>query len=286
MGRGHFEQYQRLMEEGEPVKLVALCDTDPKKFRDDHVQGGNLGELGKLKYDFSQYTIYSDFEDMIASEQMDFVDIVIPTYLHSQYACRAINAGFHVFCEKPMALNPAQCNRMIEASNATGKKLMIGQCLRFWPEYEELKRCISGGEFGAPISAYFFRGGGPPLWSYQDWYMDENRSGGCLLDQHIHDVDMVNYLFGLPLAVSSVGRNVHPGAGYDAVSTHYRFEGDFIVNAQDDWSMVEVPFSMAFRVNMERGALVFENNALTIYPVGKASVNFEGGEMGYYKELK
>lgn len=75
MGRGHFEQYQRLMEEGEPVKLAALCDTDPKKFKDDHVQGGNLGDLGKLKYDFSQYSIYSDFEDMIASERLDIVDI-------------------------------------------------------------------------------------------------------------------------------------------------------------------------------------------------------------------
>jgi predicted dehydrogenase len=116
--------------------------------------------------------------------------------------------------------------------------------------------------------------------------MDENRSGGCLLDQHIHDVDMVNYLFGLPLAVSSLGRNVHPGAGFDAVSTHYRFEGDFIVNAQDDWSMAEVPFNMSFRVNLERGALVFENNALTAYPAGKEAISFQGGEMGYYNELK
>lgn len=287
MGRGHLEQYLRLMREGAQVKLVALCDVDGRKFDPSAVQGGNMGDLGKAKYDFSQFALYADFDEMLAKEELDYVDIALPTYLHCYYACRALNAGLHVLCEKPMALDAEQCELMLGAAERAGKTLMIAQCLRFWPAYEELKRTVAAGELGAPVMAYFYRGGGgAPKWSYQDWALDAHRSGGCLLDQHVHDVDMINYVFGMPEAVSALARNVHPGAGYDAVSTQYLFDG-FVVNAQDDWSMSGVPFSMSYRVNFEKGALLFEGGAVKKYLADGTEVPVAlDPDDGYYREVR
>ena len=178
---------------------------------------------------------------------------------------------------------------MIDAAKKNNKKLMIAQCLRFWPAYETLKHYVDSGEFGKPVFCYFYRGGGWPKWSFQDWLLDENRSGGCLLDQHVHDVDMVNWLFGMPEAVSTLGRNVNPGGGFDAVTTQYRYDG-FIVNTADDWSInsPEFPFKMTYRANFEKGAVVFEDGATTVYPVdGKAfKADDCGGDDGYYREVK
>ena len=288
MGHGHLDQYLRLMKEGAPDKLVALCDVDDKKFHEQFT-GGNMGDLGKAQYDFSQFHLYHDFDEMLKNEELDYVDIALPTYLHCYYTCKALNAGHHVLCEKPMAINPTQCRMMIDAAKKNNKKLMIAQCLRFRPAYETLKHYVDSGEFGKPVFCYFYRGGGWPKWSFQDWLLDENRSGGCLLDQHVHDVDMVNWLFGMPEAVSTLGRNVNPGGGFDAVTTQYRYDG-FIVNTADDWSInsPEFPFKMTYRANFEKGAVVFEDGATTVYPVdGKAfKADDCGGDDGYYREVK
>ena len=123
------------------------------------------------------------------------------------------------------------------------------------------------------------------MWSHQDWLLDEHRSGGCLLDQHVHDVDIINDLFGPPEAVSSLGRNAIPGSGFDSISTHYLYDG-FTVAAQDDWCL-HAPFSMEYRAHFERGSLVFRGGAVTAYPAGgEAYVAEDSAEAGYYFEIK
>ena len=67
--------------------------------------------------------------------------------------------------------------------------------------------------------------------------LQEVKSGGSLLDQHVHDVDMIKWLFGKPESVSTFGKNVIAGSGYDIVSTHYHYNDGKIINAQDDWTM-------------------------------------------------
>ena len=287
MGRVHLEQYIRLMNEGVGVQLVALCDVDLTKFSGSASQEGNMDGFGEGAYDFSKFALYDTMDEMLEKESLDFVDIALPTYLHAEYACKAMRAGVNVLCEKPMALDPAQCQTMIDTAKETGKRLMIAQCLRFWPAYETLKTYVADGTFGRVKCAYFARHGGSPTWAFEDWLLDEKRSGGCLLDQHVHDVDTINWLFGRPVAVSSLGVNQHPGAGFDAVSTHYKYDGA-VINAQDDWSLngADMPFKMLFRVNFERGALVFENDKLMVYPNGEKSFEVPGGDSGYYREIK
>jgi predicted dehydrogenase len=286
MGRVHLSCYRRLQDEGAPVRLVAVCDIDDGRREGRDIATGNIG-AGNI-VDLSRYALYDDYGEMMAREQLDCLDIALPTHLHAEVAVAALEAGLHVISEKPMARTEEQCARMIDAARRSGKTLMTAQCLRFWPAYEYLKSCVESERFGRTISAYFFRGGGRPTWSWNNWILNAGMSGGCLLDQHIHDVDMVQWLFGMPTAVSSSGRNVVPGSGYDAVSTRYRFPDGKIVCAEDDWTINGgYGFEMQYRVNFEHGSVHFNHGAVKEYP--ESGDGFEPElpkDDGYYREIR
>ncbi len=287
MGNSHLQNYLRLEEEGFPIKLVAICDVDEAK------QGGALVEgnlpTGVSPVDFSQYTFYQDMAEMIEKEDLDYVDLCLPTYLHSPKAVEAMSLGMPVFCEKPMAISSEAAQEMIDASEKYGKQLMIGQTLRFFPSYLYVKETIDSGRYGKVVAGSFFRGGTTPIWSWENWLLKKDKSGGCLLDQHIHDVDTINWLFGPPESVSTSGKVINEGNGYDIVSSNYHYADGKVVNAEDDWTINndDFGFEMRFRVNFERGTLILENGKLMDYPHGDKS--FEPNiskESGYYLEIK
>lgn len=284
MGRTHLENYVRLEAEGLAIKVVALCDIDPEKLEGNAV-AGNI-DTGDSAIDFSLYAKYTSVSEMIEKEQLDYVDLALPTYLHRDITIECLNKGLHVLCEKPMASNSQECEEMIAAAEANGKQLMIGQCLRFWPAYVYLKEAVENGTYGKVTSGYFYRGGATPTWG--PWLIDKEKSGGALLDMHVHDIDMVNWLFGKPESVSCLARNVVPGSGYDVVSTNYLYGDGKVINAQADWTMEgDYGFEMLFRVNFEKANLIFNASGL------KVNLNDGPGfspeispEMGYYLELK
>jgi len=287
MGRGHLDIWLRLMKEEAPVQLVAICDIDKDKFKNKFLPGNmNIGL--EAKYDFTPFHCYQDMGEMLAKEQLDIVDMALPTYIHAPMAIQALEAGCHVLCEKPMARTGKQCQDMIAAAKKARKKLMIAQCLRFFGEYIYLKDTIDSGRLGKVEGAYFFRGGDPPLWSYQNWLMQDDKAGGALLDQHIHDVDTINWLFGKPDAVSSIGRNIIPGSGYDFVSTNYIYKNGPSVNAQDDWCLYKSGFGATYRVGFEKGSLTYADGKLwegNVEEDVRKEVKFDK-ESGYYREVR
>ena len=289
MGRGHLENLIKLTGEGGRLALKAICDVDQAKL-DGAVSKGNMG-VGEGEMDLGVYDAYLSIEDMLKCFKPDLAVVALPTFLHSEVSCMLMERGVNVLCEKPMALSTAECAAMAETSERTGARLMIGQCLRFWPQYEVLKRYADEGTFGKVKGAYFFRGGGTPKWSWENWLLREEMSRGCLLDQHIHDVDMINHVFGLPSRVFTSAANAFPGSGYDIVSTNYMYDGlDAVINAQDDWTLNgEYGFEMVFRVNFERGSLIFSRDgSLRILPSeGKALPCPDmPKENGYLRELR
>ncbi|MHB1484044.1 MAG: Gfo/Idh/MocA family protein [Saccharofermentanales bacterium] len=286
MGRVHLDNYIRLVNEDFPVKITAICDIDGKKFKGEFTEG-NIG-IGSTNYDFSKYNLYESIDEMLENEELDFVDIALPTYLHAETTVKALNRKINVLCEKPMALNSVECVKMLDAAKKNGKILMVAQCLRFWPEYEYLKKCVVDGRYGNVTGAYFFRGGGSPKWSYEDWMGQEEKSGGCILDQHVHDVDMINWLFGKPEAVSTIAKNVKNGRGYDILSTNYRFDDGKVVNAQDDWTLNgNYGFEMLYRVNFEKANLIYDKGILRINQNdGMSFIPELSKDSGYYKEIK
>ena len=286
MGRVHLDNYMRLESEGYPVKLTAICDIDSDKFKGEFIKG-NI-DVGNAKYDFSKYNLYTSIDEMIEKENLDYLDIALPTYLHAEVAVKALNKKMSVLSEKPMAMNAIECAKMIDASKKNGKILMIAQCLRFWPEYEYLKECVEDGRYGNVTGAYFFRGGGSPAWSYENWMTKKEKSGGCILDQHIHDVDTINWLFGKPASVSTMGRNIIEGGGYDIVSTNYNFNDGKVINAQDDWTLNgNFGFEMLYRVNFDKANLIYEKGVLKVNQNDGKSFEPElSKDNGYYREIK
>ena len=207
---------------------------------------------------------YTDLDEMFTKEQFDFVDICVPSFLHSKITCDVLRCGYHVMCEKPMALYFEDCLEMIRASEEMGKELMIGQCLRFYPAFDYIKEVIDDGRFGKVTGAYFSRISEPPVWGWENWFMDPKRSGGCITDLHIHDVDIIRYLFGEPKAVScraSTSICVH-----DTVHTAFFYDDNAPITAVGDWSLKGVPFRADCRIDFESATITFDKKALTVYP--------------------
>ncbi len=285
MGRGHLTHLERLMDEGFGIELVALCDIDPKAFGTVETSL-NLEGMEKSDYDFSRYHLYNNVDDMLANEKLDLVNVVVPTFEHSTVACKVMNAGVNCLCEKPMAVSEAQCQLMIDTAKKNGVKLMIGQCLRFWGEWAYLKEeFFNKKRLGAPVGGFFYRNAGTPT---KDWYLCREKGGGALFDQHIHDVDMVNYLYGIPKAVSTVGKICIPGSGYDTCSTNYIFEDNLCVHSENLWVNYQGGFRDGFRADFENGTVVCDANGFKVY-----NKNYElieepkvSPDAGHYLEIK
>jgi predicted dehydrogenase len=273
MGRTHFERYQRLTGEGEPVALVALYDLDRARFS--QVQGEDV-------------RFYDDFDEMLDREKPDAVDITLPDHLHARYAIQAMNRGVDVLCEKPMALSPEQVSAMLETAKRTGRRLMIAHCCRFMDAYALLRQYVMEGRLGRPQMAGFYRMSGPPTWSRDGWLLNAQASGGCLLDMHIHDVDILQWVFGMPSALCALGINAISGAGIDGLSTQYKYPG-FIANIQANWSVFgkDVSFLSGYHVEFERGSILSRNGTTTVYQVDCDPIVRHDDEVhdGYYREI-
>lgn len=255
---GHLRPYARLEEKG-IAKLVAVCDVDPAQFEKKVEINIDDGET-TLSTEIKRYT---DWHDMLENESLDLVDICVPTFLHKELTVEVLKLGYNVLCEKPMSLNYNDCKEMCEAASAAGKKLMIGQCLRFAPAYVYLKNLVDEGTYGKVKSCVFQRLSKPPIWGWENWFMDYNKSGGCALDLHIHDIDMARYIWGNPKKVSCATADVY--SKKDIVHSRLMYD-DFSVMAIGDWTRMGLPFSRSYEVAFEDATVIYDAKGVNVYP--------------------
>lgn len=276
MGRMHGQVYGAL----EGVDLVHVVDKDAGR------AAGVAGPHGA-----------STSATLDGVPEVDVVDICLPTDLHADFAVRALQMGKHVVCEKPMAISLAEADRMIEAARKSGRRLMIAHCIRFWPEYVELRRLVESGELGPLLSLSLTRYSPFPSWGSDNWLADERRAGGAALDLHIHDTDFAAYLMGrAPDETTTFGNRNATGVSH--ASTLMRF-GETVVHTEGSWNLpAKTPFKMAFRATFERGAAIMDGGPLTVYTddevrvpeMVKMAASGAGGNIGdlggYYAEMR
>jgi predicted dehydrogenase len=253
MGATHLGAYSKIA----GVEIAAVCAGNARALSGDLTEsGGNLGSSGAL-YDFSRMHKCNEWRELVEDDALDAIDICLPTDLHAEVAVAALESGKHVLCEKPMALTLADCERMIAASEKSGRVLMIAQVLRFWPEYVALADFVKSREYGVVRSATFVRRCGLPDWSR--WLPHEKRSGGAVLDLLIHDIDQVLMLFGMPdrVAAKSMG-------GVDTLMATFLYSDRTEVRVQGGWFAAGTPFSMSFQVRAERGQLELTPDGLMV----------------------
>ena len=241
--------------------------------------------------------IYADGLDLINNADVDVIDICLPTFLHAEYAITAMNKVKYLFVEKPVALSNKEAQFMLEKSKTTGCQVQVGQVIRFWDEYVELKKIIESGVYGKVINANFRRISPKPTWGWQDWLLDAKRSGGAGQDLHIHDVDYVLSLFGEPKKFYSIKNSKGETNSY--VNTIMKYE-DFVVGVEGTWGLpTSHPFEATFRVVFENATvenvggkfMLYNDNGASEIKIEKKELvgGVEGGNIsdlgGYYNEL-
>jgi predicted dehydrogenase len=216
------------------------------------------------------------FAEMLQDSTIDAVDLCLPTDLHEVTAMEALRAGKHVLLEKPMALDGAACDRMIEEARRQNRILMVAQVLRFMPPYVVLAGSIRGETIR---SAGFRRRCAKPDWG--EWLKDPKRSGGGVFDLLIHDVDMALHLFGQPEAISATGSG-------DSIRACLYYRDGFVAAISGGWMYDGFPFSMEYTVVTDRMTLDYHSGSGRVirYAEGHPSeeVTLEGRD-GYEAEI-
>ncbi|QDV75327.1 Gfo/Idh/MocA family protein [Botrimarina mediterranea] len=263
MGMVHHLSYAKLR----GVKVAAIADPDAKKRGGDWRSiKGNFGPPG-AKMDLAGVATYESVDEMIADASLDVIDITLPPALHADIACRALAAGKHVFCEKPMAMRPADCDRMVKAAAKAKKQLYIGHVLPYFPEYAWALKEIQSGKHGALVGGSFKRVISDPAWLTTFW--DPDRVGGPMLDLHVHDAHFIRLVFGKPMAVSTSGRMRNGLPEY--WNTQFEFSGQSAVGSGQEGKALPTvlatsgtinqqgrSFQHAFEIHLERATLVFD----------------------------
>ncbi|RXT15360.1 Gfo/Idh/MocA family protein [Ammoniphilus sp. CFH 90114] len=185
--------YRALTQLKDEVQVVAVADVA-------------IEAAQQLAREFGIEQAFSNYQDLLTIEEMDAVLITVPNFLHSPVANDSMQAGKHVLCEKPMAINASEAEKMLEVKRKTGKHLMLALNNRFRKDIQHLKGLVERGEFGEIYHAKcgWMRRAGIPGWG--GWFTTMSQSGGGpLIDIGVHMLDLALYLMGNPKPVSVVG---------------------------------------------------------------------------------
>jgi predicted dehydrogenase len=251
MGMIHYLAARRLT----GGRVVALCSRDPKKLAGDWTSiQGNFGPRG-TQMDLSEHARYADLAALLDDPRVELVDLCVPNDEHARLAIRALEAGKHVLVEKPIALTIADSDAMMDAARSSGKLLMVGQVLPFFPEFRFAAEAVRLGRYGALQAAHFWR-----LISQPDWsrgIADVERSGGPAIDLHIHDTHFVGLVCGVPRAVQARGV-VHEGAVV-YLTTQYLYDDPILAVSAVSGALSQSgrPFSHGFELFLERATVAY-----------------------------
>ena len=256
VGMGYIAQnHIAAMKTMSDVQIAAVISRSPEK-------GAKAAEEANCKH-------YFTLDDALANEQLNVVDICLPTYLHEEYAIKAANAKCHVLCEKPVTFELESLDRMIAACEKNGVRFMVAQVARWWPEFIAVKEYVDQGKLGDIHMVYEKRCCQHPTWS--TWHRDPAKSGGGLYDLNVHDIDYLYSLFGKPNRVYAIGWKSASGC-WNHGCTSLAWEGGPKAICETSLEMTgNWPFSIELRATGDKGTIAY---ALT------AGVNINDGTRG------
>ena len=218
LGRLGYQHAENLAFKIPNAELIALCDMNEEK----------LNEVAK---NWNVPYAYTKFEDMIANKELDAILITSPSHLHTVQIASALEAGLHVFSEKPLGTTVEECKIAEEAvEKYPDKVFMLGFMRRYDPSYAYAKEKIKNGEIGKPI---LFRGySQDPESCIEGAIKYAGHSGGQFIDMAVHDIDLARwFLESEPKSIFAIGGcYAHPEFGQykdgDNVSATMQFEND------------------------------------------------------------
>jgi predicted dehydrogenase len=186
---------RRTCREDKRLRIAGLYDIDPKsieKTKSFFAQGEYYAHAD------AELAVFESVEALVADPSVEWVMVGSWNSAHCEHVVAALNAGKHVFCEKPLATSIEDCVKMRDAWKASGKQFLIGFTLRFSPHYRKIKELLDEGIVGDIISLEFnetldFNHGG---FIHQDWRRFTKHAGSHLLEKCSHDIDLMNWMVG------------------------------------------------------------------------------------------
>ena len=237
MGKTHAVSYNSLPD----VEIRGIVDTDEDAGQD-------------LAGQYKAHS-YKSIEELLEKEEVDIIDICLPTPFHKENVFKAAQASKDILCEKPIARNLKDAQEMVKRCAEKKVKFMIAQVLRFFPEYIAAKEIISSGKIGKPAVARTSRGASFPLGA-DDWYGDKDLSGGVILDMIIHDFDFLRWCFGEVKRVYTKSLLNKGLERIDYALVTLRFSSGVIAHVEGSWAYPQgTPFRQRLEVAGTKGLL-------------------------------
>ena len=203
---------------------------------------------------------FQDAEEMLKHADVEVVIIALPTFLHGKYVELCARYGKHVLCEKPVEMTVEATERMLEQVKDAGIIFMVGQVVRFWSGYKEIKELYESGELGQVHMAFASRCSTLPDWG-NEWLLNPEKGAGAICDMHVHDVDFLRDLFGEIDSVYCLASKDHTGCWNHAMSSISFKSGEKAV-AEAAFTMSDgYPFTMFFKAAGTKGTVEFTYRA-------------------------
>ena len=242
------------------VEVSAICTPEKERLAGDWTAiKGNFGPPGE-KVDLSGIDTYESFDQMLEQESLDLIDICLPPAMHADAVVRAAAAGKHVFCEKPLSLNLADCDRAMAACQEHDRLLMVGQVLPFFTEFQFARETIESGKYGRLLGGEFKRVISDPLWLKS--FYDPKIIGGPLFDLHVHDAHFIRLLFGMPKSVNCCGRIRGEVVEYCNSIFHFPDPSIAVICTMGVINQQGRPFLHGYEIHLEKATIQFEFAAL------------------------
>jgi len=283
IGRQHLRGY--LGARG--AQVSAICDLDAAR----------AGEMARESG--IEARIFTDYRALIDSGCVDAISVCVPNFLHAGVAVAALEAGLHVLCEKPLAMNARQAQAITDAATKNERVCMVSHVLRFRDDVVALKSEIEGGKIGEIYYARAFarRISGIPKWG--GWFTQQKLSGGGpLIDTGVHILDLAWWLCGCPrpLAASGVAyakfgpQKTGLGSGgvanadgifdvEDLAAGLIRFEGGLSLHFEATWAIHAAQDERFCHLHGTNGAVLWDDAPKIINRNGDLSaLSAQGGD--------
>lgn len=239
IGRWHLESYLAIPE----AKVAAICDIDTDRVR-----------TAATRYGIAK--IYTDYEELCQSKNIDAVSICVPNYMHGPVAICALENGKHILCEKPLSSSLEEGNKILEAaSNRPELKAMVAMKFRFNKDSVYIRNMVENGELGEiyyGFSTYLRQLGGIPKMG--SWFTKKKLSGGGpLIDNGVHFLDLIWWIMGCPKPVEAYGTI------YDKFGPYGKGAGDW--QGEPSPEVFDVEDLVLGTIRFENGASVMLDNS-------------------------